>query len=698
MIMNFTDYNTPYIINNEKDPEQYGANSTQMLITDVTGQVITLDNLPDYIKYNPNLARYPGWTIVELSSGYGGIELIDEIDVTNKKVTTARTPAVTFSVGDDVALFNPFISYDFLGTQTGGGLIDKAGSGWRQTAVSPGVIFKHSDGRYIMLVNGTSGATPTVGAFESDDMITWDVLNSDMAVIDTSFKAWTTNGVRVMGQAIDNGDGTFTCGVVGLNGSNLWVASWLTFDEDLTTFTSTDSAKFTGTNDIIAISFAYYNSEYHVVYNDVDYSSEDSATVTHEKASTLDGTYANVSTIDDGSTFNSRDTIYYSKFITGLMLFVDEDDKLKCMVGAVSNYNDSFNEDTVSWGYIEFDDDTDSWTFNGIMIAAPRNYSLSHIYDGDYSWANTCDEHMTFIKEDNSYYVFVGMATSYHKTQCYVYADVAGMRLTGNTSGYDFVSIAQSLRYRSRNSLMQSFDNTLLEESDIMNELMYKHCNIYRKDDDIKIQVRANKGETPMLRIKKHTGSSWSSSDVNMTYNCSYEDFDIYENTLNLGAYADGDKITTTIYFDDGTYLTSEPIKVKDYTEGEMFEKGYLKFQWYNFENDFGLAYDTGIENMLWLNGYFKDFEPKAERSVYDNLKEKVKLNEIVYRNIILDVFWLPRYMAEQIQIALAHSSVVVNDIEFVSEEEPDIGKQGNSNMVSLNVKLTQKEHERLYW
>jgi hypothetical protein len=259
---------------------------------------------------------------------------------------------------------------------------------------------------------------------------------------------------------------------------------------------------------------------------------------------------------------------------------------------------------------------------------------------------------------------------------------------------YQFLSIANSIRFRKQDSNLQSFDNTLNQDAVFPNVLNRGYCQILRKET-ITIQARAEASKTVSISVRNQTLGSTANDSFSSV--ATYTDFDIYEYDLDLSAYADGTqlKITCTV---DGVVFVSEPVLVKDYTDDELTEAGLVELKYSNYESDFGIDYSTGIINKMYVSGYFKDYEPGGESSIYDNLREKVKLRDIVYRILVLKTFEIPNYLAEQIQIAIGHSSLFVNDVEYTAEDNPSVSQLGNSNMVTVEVRLTQKDHSNLYW
>jgi len=259
------------------------------------------------------------------------------------------------------------------------------------------------------------------------------------------------------------------------------------------------------------------------------------------------------------------------------------------------------------------------------------------------------------------------------------------------------VGIGNGLTFRELNGLLPSFDNTFLTDESFINIMINKgFIQEYFTGDTLVYQVKVASGEVPTSTF---VNSNDVGGSVTGALKSSYTDYDFYEFTKTFGSGDAGICFYFKVLNSGDDTWQSEPIKVIN--ESETYITGtnvssYTLLEWYNYDsttgranNNFEMDYSTGIVPFVRIPAVFKDYEPKVEISVYENLDEATKLKEKVQRTIELKSEAVPRFFAEKLVIFTAHDSFYVNNINFVREEKPDISQLEN-NLTEFSAVLTQ--------
>ena len=252
------------------------------------------------------------------------------------------------------------------------------------------------------------------------------------------------------------------------------------------------------------------------------------------------------------------------------------------------------------------------------------------------------------------------------------------------------IGYGNSIHFRELNGQLPSFDNTFLYNESFINVLSLNYYFAeYLYTDTIKIQVKVGTGEVPTG--KRYNCTDNTSNTVSMVLKSSYTDYDFYEFVSNHSSANVGCIYYFVIQNSGDDDWRSEPFKIIE-DDSHM----YL-LEWYNYDattgranNNFEMDYSTDIVPFMRILGVFKDYGPKVEISVYDNLDEATKLKERVQRTLAFKTDSIPRYIAEKLVIASAHDFFCVNKVAFVREEEPEVGPL-DSNMTQFSAILTQQ-------
>ena len=118
----------------------------------------------------------------------------------------------------------------------------------------------------------------------------------------------------------------------------------------------------------------------------------------------------------------------------------------------------------------------------------------------------------------------------------------------------------------------------------------------------------------------------------------------------------------------------------------------HVTIRYTNFDIAFELDYanDTSIEHLLRVPGRLYSFKPEGEIDVYSNQGFLTKISEVVQRVQVLELEPIPRWLAEKINIALAHDQIWVNGEEFVKKSQPQIARFSKTNLLTMTVDLNQ--------
>ena len=238
--------------NHEHDNTLSTESGTGITITaiDEPNDKITLSHLPYRPSiWNPTSGRE--WGLIDLEYHSGAPDPSIDGDYTHRmKITDGTYASLTldyvvtagtesnFNVGDKVLLFNPFEEgTGWTWGNSANPIIDNSASFASAFPVA-GPIFRHSDGRFIMLVTGkSSGSVYSIGAYQATEAgfpDTWTALNEGTAVFTAGGAGWRQNSL-IGGNGLyylDDED-RYIMYVNGQNSSSRWSIGWIKFDEDL---------------------------------------------------------------------------------------------------------------------------------------------------------------------------------------------------------------------------------------------------------------------------------------------------------------------------------------------------------------------------------------------------------------------------------------------------------------------------------
>ncbi len=224
----------PVLIRNaERINYPWPASETKwkVIAHDTVNKIITLDNdLPiEILDYGTEAGRR--WQLQNSTTAGGNVQ-ITNVDFGNEKIYYS-TLRGTFAVDDYVCFWNPFrnfvlnpLSY-VIGTNS-----------WATTYISPGGLWKHSDGDYRMIVNGWDGSHGMTGLYKSSDLVTWTAVSGSYyyhAGVHPFDEAWCIGGATHWTASSPikiKGSSNYAKAFQGLNAAGRGEVGIVQFDED----------------------------------------------------------------------------------------------------------------------------------------------------------------------------------------------------------------------------------------------------------------------------------------------------------------------------------------------------------------------------------------------------------------------------------------------------------------------------------
>lgn len=344
------------------------------------------------------------------------------------KYSEASGLEAAWNVNDRVMLFNPFVGkFDKAGLKDYIVTYD-AGTAWRSDYVTAGPAYKHSDGDWVVIVNGRNSGTSvyTVGAAKGPTLTAAALafMNSDAPVITYLGSAGWYNKQIICSSILPIPDVKhpqyigFCSGYTGAK----WKIGWVKFDEDFQSVTYLTAGSETvdssgSSNGLINPSVVLYKGQYWMAYIDrSDNANPELATggwkVKIAKCSTIDGTYVYDHQICAGRLTN--DGSWRSCHCDAVGLYIHKGE-LYALVGGTPWYLDSGLRGTREYGLFKYDELTAAW------VEDRRSPILMNPIDGVDIWGasyTAATDHMggyPFFYHDeynNTLYLFFSMNNS----------------------------------------------------------------------------------------------------------------------------------------------------------------------------------------------------------------------------------------------------------------------------------------------
>lgn len=256
------------------------------------------------------------------------------------------------------------------------------------------------------------------------------------------------------------------------------------------------------------------------------------------------------------------------------------------------------------------------------------------------------------------------------------------------------ISQANSIRFRTVNSDLPNFDNTLLADEKFYNDKIEEYCQRWLTTDSEPIIMQSDSDTVPTVIATK---SDQSTETITAVLISSYDtDDDSVNDLFFFEAVVDFSLFTleTSISVTQGTdeYVSEPLIGDPDLSE-ELTNGESLKIEYYNQDNAFNIDFSTDTVYTIYVKSILKDYEFGGDNSTYDNQDELTKLKETVQRILSFKTLFIPRYIAETLKLASSMDNFVVNDISYVRADQPEITPVESSNFVEFSMALTDKEY-----
>lgn len=283
-----------------------------------------------------------------------------------------RGTIADFGVGDKVCLYNPFLGFHD-GTLMANYVVQMSGSGWRQTYVGPGGLLKHTDGEWILLVNGyQSGVGYSVGSFKGAALTSASLVvqNSDNAqfVVSGVASNWREDQIFAGGSVLwipdENKHIVYMAGYSSTAAK--WRIAYAKFDEEFynVSYPSSEIIDSSGSsNGFLAPSVLQYKGKYWMAYIDrSDNANPELATggwkLRYAISDEPEGTFVDQGMLGYGRLTN--DGIYRSCHMDNCALILWKGE-LYCISGGTSWYLDSGTRANRVFGLWKYNEATAAW-------------------------------------------------------------------------------------------------------------------------------------------------------------------------------------------------------------------------------------------------------------------------------------------------------------------------------------------------
>ena len=261
------------------------------------------------------------------------------------------------------------------------------------------------------------------------------------------------------------------------------------------------------------------------------------------------------------------------------------------------------------------------------------------------------------------------------------------------------ISQANSLRFRKVNSDLPNFDNTLLANELFYNDKIETYLQRWNTSDVVTVQIKSDSAVVPTVVVVSDDNSTASLIVVGATYKTRYDtaggtnyNLWFFEFQLIMSSFLTETFVTVT----QGTDVyKSEPFIGDIEIDSELQNGETLKLEYTNNDNvpAFQIDFSTLVTFTLYIKAIIKDYESGGDISVYDNQDEVEKLKETAKRIFSFKTLQVPRYLAETLKLASSMDNLVINDVAFVREDQPEVSPIDGNNFVEFSMKVTDKEY-----
>jgi hypothetical protein len=261
-------------------------------------------------------------------------------------------------------------------------ILRKAGT-YYSRMTGPGGIYKHSDGKYRMVVNGYDGTTWRVGLFQSDNLATWTSV-SDTPAVGEAAGTWRPQGIHITSVIKHPTENRYIGYAYGQGGTPFMMRiGWVKFDENMQNieFSPTEIIDVEDTSSgLYEPSVIFYNGKYRmVVAARTNVLPDDGWQMWEYESLTPEGPWVKItSTIDTTSTaIRNVKSNFRNGHSTETCPFIFNG-KLYMIICGTSRWNWSGNRGSRQFGILAYNDSESRW----------ENYAPG-IVMGSYQFSNT---------------------------------------------------------------------------------------------------------------------------------------------------------------------------------------------------------------------------------------------------------------------------------------------------------------------
>ena len=411
--------------NKELDKTLSLASSSKLAITTKDGQVLTIDNLPDYSYFDQ-----VGWVAMlcdadktntsdpDVSGDYL-FKNFCTVDRAAKTLTfAAGVDLSAWEVADNLVLYHALLNYSFVGNQISNPLFSITGApAWRSLQSGVGPMFRHSDGRFIWLFIGfqASPTTGRIGYAYSYDMITWIVGNGDAPIfLPTSLPDCYTINLTGNCYPVEGSPGNYWCLVFYSQVSDAHcVHRILYFNENFTSFSYSPVLMTDRELGFAGGAVFKQGSYYHLIYCLLTVAGVPYRSINAAKSLNLEGPYIDYQT-DIVVGYGSNDGVPWSYCVDAPGVF-DDGVNIFGVFGAQSQWAGSGTKGNRQYCLLDFDKIRNVWSVNknGLIFINPLYYQD---LNGTYDWAGDhCGGYPSFFMEGEDMYMTLTMKGGFYQ-------------------------------------------------------------------------------------------------------------------------------------------------------------------------------------------------------------------------------------------------------------------------------------------
>jgi len=352
------------IRNQEMDNTVGNVGSTNLTISNIAGNVLTVPNLPDYSGFNREITS---WACKNTTSNNIPSVLCSSISYEAKTVTL--TSASGFSIGNTISLYNPFLNWSFSGDQsTNASIPVNPSKSWMASATGGGTLIPKKDGLFRWIFYGTSGSGfCRPGLATSSNWTTWDVSNNQNPILEAAEVPGSPTSIYFAGNYVMSD--TSICTLMGTNVGMRIVS----FNNDVSDFSFSDI--IFSPRVLVPGGLAKIGSYYHMLYMDV---STDLAhrEICAAKSLSIDGPWTEYQKIVHAA-IAPTGTIW--DLTCDMPVIINDGNKIFGIFGGQTNNLGGgvgyINREGV---LLDFDSDTETWSINskGPVLLNPIDWPV----------------------------------------------------------------------------------------------------------------------------------------------------------------------------------------------------------------------------------------------------------------------------------------------------------------------------------